>query len=69
MNHAVTGDLKNDRKGVKSAYLPLDIPVPPFEVSAPQVYGSRHNTDLVLSMLPFPRFDNLGKTSPQKIEL
>ena len=33
--HAATGDLKNGGRGVKRGSWPPDIPIPPFQVSAP----------------------------------
>ena len=35
LNHAATGDLKNGRRGMKRGSWPPDIPIPPFQVSAP----------------------------------
>ena len=34
LNHAATGDIKNDGRGVKRGSWPPDIPIPPFQVSA-----------------------------------
>ena len=35
LNHSAIGDLKNDGRGVERGSWPPDIPVPPFQASAP----------------------------------
>ena len=50
LNHAVTGDLKNGGRGVKSGFWPLNIPIPPFQVSAPPPGLTRLITSEIIEM-------------------